>query len=216
MQNLVSNCAVEPLRKRILPGLGGLLLMGLGAVGGPAQAVPGYLTTKDGQFVRNDYGECWHTLRWRPELAVPECEGLPPTAAPEPEAPHIVALTLDEKAFFDFDRSRLKPEAREKLDALTAESAGAERVEEVHIVGHADRIGSDAYNDALSMRRAAAVRDYLLQSGLPPQAVTLEARGEREPVEPCEGIRGPAVIRCLAPNRRVEISVHLQRTPPAP
>ena len=212
MKSVLSNCAVEPLRKRILPGLGGLLLVVLWTVSGPAQAVLGYLTTEDGQFVRNDYGECWHTSQWRPELAVPECEG----AAPEPEAPHIVALTLDEKAFFDFDRSKIKPAAREKLDALVAESGGAERIEKVHIVGHTDRIGSDAYNDALSMRRAVAVRDYLLESGLPSEAVTLEARGEREPVDACEGIRGPAVIRCLAPNRRVEITVHLHRAPPAP
>ncbi len=176
----------------------------------------GYLTTEDGQFVRNDYGECWHTLQWRPELAVPECEGAPPIAASEPEVPQIVALTLDEKAFFDFDRSQLKPEAREKLDALTAELGGTERIGKVHIVGHADRIGSDAYNDTLSMRRAIAARDYLLQSGLPSEAVTLEARGKREPVEACEGIRGPTVIRCLAPNRRVEISVHLREAPPAP
>ena len=95
-----------------------------------------------------------------------------------------------------------------------AELGGAERIEKVHIVGHADRIGSDTYNDALSMRRAVAVRDYLLESGMvPSEAVTLEARGEREPVEACEGIRGPDVIRCLAPNRRVEIVIHLHRAP---
>jgi OOP family OmpA-OmpF porin len=210
MKSLLSDCAAEPLRRRILPGLAGLLLTVLWTVSGPAQAVLGYLTTEDGQFVRNNYGECWHTSRWRPELAVPECEG----AAPEPEAPRIVTLTLDEKAFFDFDRSELKLEAREKLDALITELGGAERIEKVHIVGHADRIGSDAYNDALSMRRAVAVRDYLLESGLvPSETITLEARGEREPVESCEGIRGPAAIRCLAPNRRVEITVHLRRAP---
>lgn len=209
MKNIFADCTAESLRKRILPGLGGVLLTGLWAIGGPVQAVPGYLTTEDGQFVRNDYGECWHTSRWRPELAVPECEG----AVPEAETPHIVALTLDEKAFFDFDRSALTPAAREKLDALAAEPGGTERIEKVYIVGHADRIGSEAYNDALSMRRAATVRDYLLQSGLPSEAITVEARGELEPVEACEGIRGPAVIRCLAPNRRVEITVQLQRTP---
>ena len=183
--------------------------MGLWAVGGPAQAVLGYLTTEDGQFVRNNYGECWHTSQWRPELAVPECEGV----APEPEAPQIVTLTLDDRAFFDFDRSEFKPAAREKLDALVAKAGGTERIEKVHIVGHADRIGSNAYNDALSMRRAKVANDYLLESGLPSEVVTLEARGEREPVEICEGIRGPAVIRCLAPNRRVEITVHLQQAP---
>ena len=51
---------------------------------------------------------------------------------------------------------------------------------------------------------------------LPAETITLEARGEREPVEACEGIHGPAAIRCLAPNRRVKITVHLQRAPAAP
>ena len=89
MKSVLSNGAVEPLRMRIVPGLSGLLLMGLWAVSSPAQALLGYLTTDDGQIVRTNYGECWHTSRWRPELAVPECEGAPPTAAPEPEAPRM-------------------------------------------------------------------------------------------------------------------------------
>lgn len=212
MKNLLSDCAAEPLRRHIFPGLAGLLLTALWAVSGPAQAVLGYLTTEYGEFVRNDYGECWHTSQWRPELAVPECEGAPPAA--EVAAPEVVTLTLDGKAFFDFDRSVLKPQARERLDALIAELGAAERVGKVLIVGHADRIGTDAYNDALSMRRAVAVRDYLVENGrLPSESITLEARGEREPVEACEGIRGQALIRCLAPNRRVEITVDLERAP---
>ena len=217
MKSVLSKCAVEPLCKRILPSLGGLLLIGLWSVGGPAEATLGYLMTEDGQFVRNGYGECWHTSQWRPELAVPECEGAAPAPKPEPETPNIVSLTLYEKAFFEFDRSELKPEARASLDALVAELGGAERIGKVYIVGHADRIGSDAYNEALSMRRAVVVRDYLLDNALlPAETITLEARGEREPVEACEGIHGPAAIRCLAPNRRVKITVHLQRAPTAP
>jgi len=218
MKSVLSSCVVERLRKLTFPRLGSLLLIGLWTVGGPAQATLGYLMTEDGQFVRNGYGGCWHTSQWRPELAVPECEGtaLGPETGHGPEKTKIVNLTLDEKAFFDFDRSALKPEARVKLDALAAELSGSERITKVYILGHADRIGSDAYNDALSMRRATAVRDYLLDNGLlSAETITLEARGEREPVEDCGGIRGPAVIRCLAPNRRVEIKVHLQRSPAA-
>ena len=213
MKSVLSKCTMEPLYKRILPSLGCLLLMGLWTVGGTAQAALGYLMTDDGQFVRNGYGECWHTSQWLPKFAVSECEGAPP----EPEIMRIVSLTLDRKAFFDFDRSVIKPESRTKLDALAAELGEAARIGKVYIVGHADRIGSEAYNDALSMHRATAVRDYLLDNDLLPGETTiLEARGERDPVEACEGIHGPAAIRCLAPNRRVEITVHLQRAPAAP
>ena len=208
MESVLSKCKVKLLCKRILPCLGGLLLIGMWAVSGLAHASPGYLMTEDLQFVRNSSGECWHTSQWRPELAVSECEG----TLPEPETLHTVSLTLDGTTFFDFDRSSLKPEARSKLDALATELGEAERIEKVYIVGHADRIGSDAYNDALSMRRAETVRDYLLQNDLlSSESITLEARGEREPVVACEGIYGPAAVRCLAPNRRVEITVHLQR-----
>lgn len=211
MMRLLSRCAAEPLRKCNLPGLTGLLLAVLWSFSGPAQALLGYLTTEYGEFVRTDYGECWHTSRWRPELAVPECEGV---AVTEEAAPEVVSLTLDGTAFFDFDRSVVKVEARRKLDGLIAELGGAGRIGKVLIVGHADRIGSDAYNDALSMRRAVAVRGYLLERDLvPAEAVTLEAHGEREPVEACEEIRGQALIRCLAPNRRVEITVDLERAP---
>ena len=125
-----------------------------------------------------------------------------------------MTLTLDADAFFDFDRSVVKVEARRKLDALVEELGGADRIGKVLIVGHADRIGRETYNDALSMRRAVAVRDYLLERGLAPaEAITLEARGESEPVVACEGIRGQELIDCLAPNRRVEVTIDLERAP---
>jgi OOP family OmpA-OmpF porin len=211
MNRLLSHGAAVPLRRYLFPGLATLVLTALWSFGGTAQALPGYLTTEYGEIVRNDYGECWHTERWRPEIAVPECEGTPVTEA---AAPEVVTLTLDEKAFFDFDRSVVKVEARRKLDALIEQMGGAERIGKVLIVGHADRIGTEAYNEALSMRRAVAVRDYLLERGLASaEEITLEARGESEPVVACEGIRGKALIECLAPNRRVEVTVEVQRAP---
>ena len=83
----------------------------------------------------------------------------------------------------------------------------------VHIVGHADLIGSKAYNDGLPMRCAVAVRKYLLGWLAPAEAITLEARGENEPVVACEGIRGQELIGCLAPNRRLEVTIDLERAP---
>ena len=62
----------------------------------------------------------------------------------------------------------------------------------------------------LSLRRAGSVSDYLIQrSGVDPQAIEIGGRGEAEPLVACEGERGAAAIRCLAPNRRVDVILDL-------
>ncbi|MDP1670928.1 MAG: OmpA family protein, partial [Alphaproteobacteria bacterium] len=100
--------------------------------------------------------------------------------------------------FFDFDRSDVTSEADAILnDAATyAKTTGAVRI---GATGHADRAGSDAYNMALSMRRANAVKARLLALGVPESEISIDARGESDPLVPTEdGVREPQ-------NRRVEI-----------
>ncbi len=77
-------------------------------------------------------------------------------------------------------------------------------------VGHADRFGSDSYNQSLSERRAMAVKTYLMGKGIADNRIYAEGKGEKQPVtraDECKGGKTAKVIACLQPDRRVEIEV---------
>ncbi|WP_434030207.1 OmpA family protein [[Pseudomonas] boreopolis] len=143
---------------------------------------------------------------WKPEAcsALLEPPAVAAPAAPPPPPPAPVRLQTD--ALFDFDSATLKPAGQERLRQLVREAGDLEAVRDVLVVGYTDRIGSDAYNLKLSQRRAQAVRDFLVGQGLPASAVRAEGRGEADPVAECPPGSSRAVIECLAPNRRVEIT----------
>jgi len=125
-----------------------------------------------------------------------------PTQAEEP----VTALVL-----FDFDQSVLRPGETPKLDELTAKLKGR-AFGTLSVVGHADRIGTDAYNLQLSGERAEAVRAYLVGKGVDAGSIRTEARGEREAVtgEACKN-QGRKRIDCLQPDRRVEVTLAAAR-----
>ena len=102
---------------------------------------------------------------------------------------------------FAFDKSSLTPSAQGQLDSLMSKLQGADVVS-IKVIGHTDSKGSDAYNQALSDRRASAVADYLLSRGLAADKLTSEGRGEREPVADNETDAG------RAKNRRVELHIN--------
>jgi OOP family OmpA-OmpF porin len=109
----------------------------------------------------------------------------------------------------------VRSDARAKLDEVLD---GLNQVEydTILVVGHADRIGTKAYNQALSQRRANSVRSYLAGKGVPADRIKTEGRGEFEPsTDPnaCTGMRKQKLIDCLQPDRRVEVTVTGQRTP---
>jgi len=88
--------------------------------------------------------------------------------------------------------------------------AGAIKLEVIIAVGHTDRIGSDAYNQKLSERRAAAVKQYLVSKGIDANRVYTEGKGKKNPVtkpDQCLGKTSPKVIACLQPDRRVDIEL---------
>jgi len=130
-------------------------------------------------------------------------------AGAAPAAPRKITLGAD--GLFRFDGSSLAdllPEGRRKLDALTAEIKGSVKsVDAVKVTGHTDRLGSNAYNNALSMARANTVRDYLVQAGVAVQNMQVEGKGESEPKVQCAQAGRAQLIACLAPNRRVEVEV---------
>ena len=101
---------------------------------------------------------------------------------------------------FRSNKSALKPEAKAKLDDLVAKTKGV-NLEVIIAVGHTDSVGSDAYNQKLSVRRAEAVKEYLVSKGLEKNRVYTEGKGEKQPVADNKTKEG------RAKNRRVEIEV---------
>ena len=160
---------------------------------------------------------CWRDASWTPATAAPGCDGAlapvaqaapapaatPATPAPAPAAkPAVVPskVTFAADAFFDFDKSVLKPEGKAKLDDLVSKIQGI-NLEVIIAVGHTDSVGSAAYNQRLSVRRAEAVKAYLVNKGVERNRVYTEGKGETQPVATNKTAAG------RAQNRRVEIEV---------
>ena len=122
--------------------------------------------------------------------------------APAASSPESDAAKADALAHFDFDSANLTEAGRAALDAWLATTPGGKTI---RVSGHADRLGPEPYNLKLSLRRAEAVKQYLVGKGMDPRRVELEARGESDPVKRCKGEATPATKACLAPNRRVVI-----------
>jgi outer membrane protein OmpA-like peptidoglycan-associated protein len=123
--------------------------------------------------------------------------GAPAAAPPPPPAP---AATPSFMVFFDWDRSNLSQQALQTIGQAAAsyKSKGSARIT---ATGHADRSGPEAYNMALSLRRANAVKDALVRDGVPATAITVIGKGETQPLVPtADGVREPQ-------NRRVEIVI---------
>ncbi len=212
-----------------------VLLAALIAGSGAAQALTpgvdmngtvGYVIDQRGDVAKSGFGLCWRTGYWTPAMAIAECD---PDLAPKAAAPAAPAaapaatpaaaaapkpaakkVTLAADALFDFDKATLRPEGKGKLDKLVADAKSI-KLEVIIAVGHADRLGKDAYNQKLSERRAAAVKDYLVSKGIEANRVYAEGKGEKQPVT--AGKCGKSekktkqLVDCLQPDRRVDIEV---------
>jgi OOP family OmpA-OmpF porin len=197
---------------------------------GSERAMSGYVQQSANQVVRTGANDCLHTGTWSREGSIQECDpqfvakAAPPPVAqaetgelppPVPAQPVDVPsepapqrtterLYLGADAYFEFNQAELRPQAETALGKI-AERAKDVREATIEIVGHADQIGSEEYNLALSQRRADAVRAYLVDQGLSEEAIRIEARGESDPIVRCEGRQGADLVNCLQPNRRSEI-----------
>src|SRR6185436_10580870 len=211
------------MMKRILMPLAGLAVavfaMPFSAL---AQSKQGYWTEPAGGDAvwRSGTGLCWRAGYWTPAMAIAECDpdlvpkpAAPPVAPPPPPPPPAPApapkpapkpvaekVTLAADVLFDFDKSVLKPEGKAKLDDL-ANKVKAINLEVVIAIGHTDSIGSDAYNQKLSVRRAESVKAYLVSKGVEPNRIYTEGKGEKQPVASNKTKEG------RQKNRRVEIEV---------
>jgi len=139
----------------------------------------------------------------------------PPPAAvtPLPPVERIVVekRTLATDTLFAFDRAgveHLVPGGRQKLDQLADELKNWTSLERIELTGHTDRLGADVYNQTLSESRAKHIRHYLASRGVAANLIEVLGRGEAEPVVQCQAQRSrSALIECLQPNRRVEITI---------
>ena len=153
------------------------------------------------------------------ETVVAAAEERQPEPAPKQAAPKPVVLpvtvTLQTETLFAFDRYAVQAETRATLDKLASGLQGVQ-YDSVVVVGHADRIGTKAYNQQLSLRRAEAVKHYLVSKGVAADTIKTEGRGELDPaLDPsaCQGKRKQKLIACLQPDRRVDVTVTGQKQP---
>ena len=180
----------------------------------------------DGTVWKNGSNElCWRDASWTPATANQACDGAlkpppppppaprvappppppppavtPPPPPPPPAAPTSEKVTFAADAFFDFDKSVLKPEAKAKLDDLVGKTKDI-ALEVIIAVGHTDAVGTDGYNQKLSVSRSEAVKAYLVSKGIEKNRVYTEGKGEVQPVADNKTKEG------RAKNRRVEIEV---------
>ena len=182
-----------------------------------------YVIDGRGEVATSGTGLCWRTGFWTPAAAATDPNGckcdkdLLPKEVCEPKGSAAAAgtkpagdkITVAADALFDFNKSTLRPEGKAKLDEVVAK-ANSLNLEVVIAVGHADRIGSAAYNQKLSVKRAASVKDYVVSKGIPANKVYTEGKGSTQPVTKpgqCKGGKSAKVIACLQPDRRVDIEI---------
>jgi len=125
----------------------------------------------------------------------------------DPKKPSIVTLVWSEA--FDFNRAALSPEVRAKIDAdVLPKLKDFAEIRYINVQGHSDLLGSPTYNQELSEKRAAVVRDYLVAQGASADKIEIYGYGKTMPVKSCRDEKDRrALIECLAPNRRVQIEI---------
>ncbi|MDM0063801.1 outer membrane protein assembly factor BamE [Variovorax sp. J22G21] len=142
----------------------------------------------------------------------PQVKPIPAVVTPSPAPAPAQKVTLGADGLFRFDGGSLadlQPAGRAKIEQLAAEiKRSFRKLNYVAVTGHTDRLGSESYNEKLSLARANTVADLLAQGGVPKGVIRTAGTGERQPLAQCPGAaKTPALVACLQPNRRVEIEV---------
>ncbi|WP_082683272.1 OmpA family protein [Entomohabitans teleogrylli] len=115
---------------------------------------------------------------------------------------------LGAEALFGFASAQLSAEGEGHIGQLAADiRQSGMTVSRITIIGHTDRIGSAESNYRLSQARAESVKRVLAQNGISPAVMETRGMGASMPKVQCDGGKSPAVIACLAPNRRITVDV---------
>ena len=163
------------------------------------------LTSSDQTLVKNNFGECV-TVKANRNLkncgAAKMAKDVMVKEAEETMEMGKELVTLSANAYFDFDKATLKTQGKASIQKLARElnQRGA-NIKKITVVGNTDSKGSEAYNQKLSERRAAAVGNYLIENGVPASLLEAYGNGERNPVA------SNATAEGRAQNRRVDISI---------
>ncbi|MBK5206537.1 MAG: OmpA family protein [Polaromonas sp.] len=134
---------------------------------------------------------------------VPEVVAAPPPPPPPPPA-RFEKQTFSATELFAFDSAQLRM-PQPKLDEIANALSNNREINDIVITGYTDRIGSDKYNQKLSERRAISVKNYLTAKGIEANRLKAEGKGEANPVVVCTDKKRADLIKCLEPNRRVEV-----------
>ena len=179
------------------------------------------LVDSQGVPVRNGFGECWHTSYGPAPSWTAGCGGVAPVAVAQYVAPAPVVMAaaaplpvyervaFDANVLFDSDKSALRPAGRDTLDAFAAKIRGLES-QSILAIGYADRMGTDASNQALSQQRVDTVKAYLVGQGIAANRVQTSAKGESQPTTllgDCKDANNPQNVACMQPDRHVFIEV---------
>jgi OmpA-OmpF porin, OOP family len=198
-----------------------------------------YILTGEKVIERDGTGNCLRSTIWSKQLALSTklvnaefpagcyCEAeyakeavcLPPPVVPAPvpapapaPAPAAEKVNIPADALFAFNKAEISEGGQEKLAAFADRVTKLKSLEVVIAVGHADRIGSDSYNQALSEKRANAVKDFLVSKGVPANRVYVEGKGKSQPVtgNECRNLgaengKNKKLVDCLGADRRVEL-----------
>jgi len=177
--------------------------------------------------------ECWENSFLNGEvdrLGLVECGDRQPEAPPAPAEPQVqeTLVSLSSNFLFGFDKFNLRPEARTTLDEL-AQRLSQSNVQSVRVEGNTDFMGSDAYNQRLSERRANTVSEYLVGRGVPAEKISAVGLGESQAkmTEQCQqevrnlgrrvsaARKRSALIACIEPDRRVDVRIRTLVEQPA-
>jgi outer membrane protein OmpA-like peptidoglycan-associated protein len=188
----------------------------------------GYAQADGSPVVKNAYGECWKlpTTYDKARDGLVECgdrEAAKPAPAPAPKpapAPVVVApkpqtviktVSLSAEGLFGFNSAQIIA-GNQQLEALVSSLKADKMLKTVAVEGHTDYLGSDKYNQALSQKRANAVKDYFVAAGVPADKVTAVGKGETEAKLTAECTakkfkKRADLIACLAGDRRFDVTV---------
>ncbi|MDH3900541.1 MAG: OmpA family protein [Gammaproteobacteria bacterium] len=170
-----------------------------------------YVGDMSKHYILDSSGNCVRTSSWSKKTATKECnpELFPeekkaeaPPVPPPPPQPVYEKVTISATALFDFNKAVVKPDGktaiRELADTIKAKGA---QVVDINVIGHTDSVGPEEYNQQLSVRRATAVKDYMVTQGIDAGIIDVSGKGESSPVADNGTKEGRAL------NRRVEIQI---------